>query len=190
MTSPIRAILALDQAEVSGTAIGALADQTQLVGVMVGVADTAVLRAKIVQAALACCGGDPSGIAVCFEDHGGFKFSRGNMSVRSAQGMGAARGRWLEALELAGIKERQMYRVSPEVWRRDVLGLSKHVKAERAKAAAVMWARAVLNQADVQTDSAEALAILYWAARNLPAQIEAKRQEAAIKRAAKRKGAA
>lgn len=185
----IKAILAVDQAEVSGSAMGSLYEQAQLMSVTVGVAKSASDRARVIHGALAICDGDPSCLAVCFEDHGGFKFSRGNMSVRSAMGMGAARGRWLEALELAGVKSSKIFRVSPEVWRREVLGLSRTVKAERAKETAVLWARATLNRAEVDVDSAEALAILYWAARNIPRQIEANRATAAEARK-RAKGAA
>ena len=185
----ISAILAIDQAEISGVALGSLLDHAQLSRAIICTVKGAPERSDVARAAIELCAGDVSSLAVVFEDHGGFKFSRGNMSVRSVMGMGAARGRWLEALELVGVKTSRIYRVSPETWRGAVLGLSKRVKADVAKAKAVEWARAVTGMVEVQTDAAEALAILHWAARNLPAQIEASKAAAAIARK-RAKGAA
>lgn len=132
-----------------------------------GVARTAAERRAVVDAA--CLAADSFGllelpIVAVLEDHGAFSFSRGNMSVRSLLGMGAARGRWQQLLEEC-VPARYVHMVEPRVWRRAVLGLG-NVTAAQAKAAAVLHARAVTGSV-VGDDAAEALCIALWAQRNV-----------------------
>lgn len=106
----------------------------------------------------------PLPIVAVLEDHRSFAFSRGNMSVKSLLGMGAARGRWQQELEAAGITDVHM--VEPRVWRKAVLGLSGNASAERAKEAAIAHASLLLRRV-ASSDEAEALCIALWGTCNL-----------------------
>lgn len=182
-------LLAVDQAATSGFAIGLLAG-VQARAITVGTARSAAERGKAIETAIALTRVQNETLAdihVIFEDHGDFYFGKGNGSVPSLLGLGAARGRWLEQLELAGVKKGKVCKVATKDWRRAVLGLAGNASAERAKSAAVTHARAVIGQ-DVEHDAAEALCILLWAARNLPASIETDKARASIARKAKKAG--
>lgn len=111
-------------------------------------------------------------VVAVLEDHRAFAFSRGNMSVKSLLGMGAARGRWQQELEHAGIDDVHM--VEPRVWRGKVLGLGPRVSGEQAKAAARRHAAAVLGFC-VSDDEAEALCIALWGEMNLQPKVKRKR---------------
>lgn len=156
------AILAIDQSSDSSgwaTRFPPYSRQTT----RVDVAKDAVRRRDVVQRfMLAATQLDVPMVAV-LEDHRSFAFSRGNMSVSSAMGMGAARGRWEQELEAAGIRD--VHLVEPRVWRKAVLGLG-NAKTEAAKAAARLHARAVLG-CDVGADESEALCMALWAERAL-----------------------
>lgn len=115
-------------------------------------------------------------VQVVFEDHGGFHFGRGNMSMASVLGMGAARGRWLEQLEGVGLKKSRIQSVSPKAWRKAVLGLAGNASSERAKQAALLYARAKYGLSCTD-DEAEALCMLAWAVANV-AVVEERKESA------------
>lgn len=167
-------ILAIDQAACSGWALGFL-DGVRITGVSVGIATTPAHRAGVVKAALAAAG-DPRELYVVFEDHSEVPAGKGR-STETVLGMGAAKGWWQERLRIEGHPQSHCFKVTPREWRREVLGFTKHVKAEVAKETAVIWARATLREHDVPEDAAEALGILHWAARNIPVQLETQREQ-------------
>jgi hypothetical protein len=158
-------LLAIDQAETSGWAFALVGPEIRQF-TWAGTAKTAAERADVVRQAAERAALHGVDLYVVLEDHGDFHFGRGNMSVRSLLGMGAARGRWAEALELAGVPKSRISMVTPKAWRRAVLGLGGNAKAEHAKAAAQLHARAVLDY-DPGPDAAEALCILLWGERNV-----------------------
>lgn len=153
------AILAIDQSsKSSGWA------RIDGLSVDVGIAKTAADRDAVcgeMASRYATDDGVASVVAV-IEDHRAFSFSRGNMSVRSLLGMGAARGRWEQALEIHGIRDIRY--VEPRVWRSKVLGLGPRASGEQAKAAAVRHAYEVLGY-EVGHDAAEALCMALYAQR-------------------------
>lgn len=79
-------------------------------------------------------------------------------------GLGAQAGRWLEALELAGIPAADVVRVYPQTWRA-VLAPMPRKTGEQAKASARMVAAGHLGR-EVLTDAAEAACIALWAAQS------------------------
>jgi hypothetical protein len=76
-------------------------------------------------------------------------------------GLGAARGRWLEALELAGVPESRIVGVYPQTWRTALAPLPRKT-GEQAKASAVLVARGLLGR-EPSTDEAEAVCMARWA---------------------------
>lgn len=89
--------------------------------------------------------------------------------------MGAARGRWEFALELAGVKDIRL--VSPQRWRARVLGLGGNVKGDVAKMHARNWAHALVGR-PCGDDESEALAMLMLALRE-PDALESKTKKPA-----------
>lgn len=79
-------------------------------------------------------------------------------------GLGAQAGRWLEALELAGIPAADVVRVYPQTWRAVLAPLPRKT-GEQAKASARMIAAGHLGR-EVLTDAAEAACIALWAAQS------------------------
>lgn len=77
-------------------------------------------------------------------------------------GIGAARGRWLEALELGGVT--RIVDVYPQRWRTLLAGLPRRT-GEQAKASALLVARGLM-QRECGPDEAEAVCIAAWAARS------------------------
>ena len=130
----------------------------------IGLAADAAARRGVVESAKREAARWNVPLGAVLEDHRSFAFARGNMSVSSAMGMGAARGRWEQELEAAGIRD--VHLVEPRVWRKAVLGLGGSVKGDSAKAAARLHARAVLGT-EVSDDEAEALCMALWAERAL-----------------------
>lgn len=189
--SELKVILALDQASTSGIAMGVLGG-VHLRAVVAGTARKHTDRAKVIEAATVLAGGVLADVAVMFEDHSDIPASRAR-NTATILGMGAARGRWEEQLDLAGHPQSMRFRVTSEEWRGAVLG-RRFAKAptEKAKAEAIRWATAFMSRIGGSGDAldhnaAEALAMAVYGAASLPLQIEASRQLAAIKRAAKRK---
>lgn len=78
-------------------------------------------------------------------------------------GMGAARGRWLEQLALAGLPDRRVLSVVPQTWR-TILAPFPRTTTEQAKASAVRLAKAIAGR-DVGPDEAEGVMIGRWATR-------------------------
>jgi len=152
-------VLGIDQStRSSGWALIGEPHGSRRVGVAKGAADIV----DVLHEAKSFAG--PLPIVAVLEDHRSFAFSRGNMSVKSLLGMGAARGRWQQELEVFGITDVHM--VEPRVWRREVLGLRGNTSAEAAKEAAARHAAFVLRR-EVSSDEAEALCIALWATRNV-----------------------
>lgn len=102
-------------------------------------------------------------------------------------GLGSQAGRWLEALELAGIDAADVVRVYPQTWR-TVLAPMPRKTGEQAKASARVIASGHLGL-DVPTDAAEAVCMGLWAAgAEDVAEVVTKLQRRAER--ARRKGAA
>jgi hypothetical protein len=80
-------------------------------------------------------------------------------------GMGAARGRWLEQIELAGIPSRRVISVYPQTWRAAIFGTGgSKIKGPQYKAMAVAHARSYFGMGrDPSDDEADALCIARWA---------------------------
>ena len=128
-----------------------------------GVARNAVERASAVDTAYRMAEARGLSLIAVLEDHRKMRISRGNASPASLQGMGAARGRWEQVLEMHGITDVRM--VEPHVWRKAVLGLKRNVKRDDAKDAANVYAHALLGRAPESDDESEAIAMAAYAAR-------------------------
>ncbi len=122
----------------------------------VGLAKTAADRRVAVYSAYNRARSYGMSVVAVLEDHRSFGFSRGNMSVKSLLGMGAARGAWTQELECAGVRD--VHLVTPLDWRKLVLGLKGNVSGETAKQAAQLYAFSVLGVA-TGSDEAEALCL-------------------------------
>jgi len=161
-------VLSIDQAKCSGWALlnaPLCTERPTTLGI--GTAKSAEDRRCVLGRAMEA--GDIGELLVVLEDHSRFFFARGNASIASLLGLGAARGRWEERLSDAGHPESMRFTVTPQVWRREVLGLAGNVKAERAKSAAVLYATACGSR-DVTADAAEAYCLGVYAARVLMPQ--------------------
>jgi len=77
-------------------------------------------------------------------------------------GLGAARGRWLERLELACVPARRIVSVTPATWRAVLAGLPRKTTDDAKRSAAIV-ARAKVGR-PVEPDEAEAICIGLWAA--------------------------
>lgn len=164
------AILAIDQARASGWALIVPGLQSRA-----GVARKAYERRAVVQEATVVAALHGHALVAVLEDHRAFHFGRGNMSVKSLLGMGAARGRWEQLLEEHGVRD--VRQVAPSEWRRRVLGLRSRTRAEDAKRAAVLHAQACLG-AVLLDDAAEAYCMALWAERNVEAAPARRRRSA------------
>jgi hypothetical protein len=142
---------------------------------IIGVAKAAPARRTAVREATALAAKLELPLVAVLEDHRSFAFSRGNMSVKSLLGMGAARGRWEQLLEEHGVRD--VRQVEPRVWRGKVLGLSAKVNGETAKRAAVLHALAVTG-VTLADDAAEAFCMALWAQRNVAPAVRRKARRA------------
>jgi hypothetical protein len=105
---------------------------------------------------------------VIFEDHTKIP-ARMARSTATLVGMGDARGRWHEQLDLRGHAKSQRMAVTPQVWRGAVLGaFYASAKTDVAKAAALRHAGALTHRECTSHDAAEAVCLGQYAARNLP----------------------
>lgn len=207
-------ILAVDQAEHSGWCMivptpSALAPARiqrapHLSIVHWGLASNALEREHAIRTALAQSP-DRDELYVVLEDHSDIplvaktRFDRGRgrghkptITTATVLGMGDARGRWREQLELAGLAKSHVRMVTPEVWRGHVLGrrMAK-ARKEIAKPAALTVAQSIVKQPLETDDVAEAICIGLWAAEHLEYLINTERAEARQKRAERAaKGAA
>lgn len=76
-------------------------------------------------------------------------------------GLGSARGRWLEQLDLVGVCESHVVSVTPAKWRSLLAGLPRRTSDE-AKASARIVARARVGR-EVALDEGEAVCMGVWA---------------------------
>jgi hypothetical protein len=189
-----RALLAVDQASVSGYAVGRILEGGRFELVQSGVAKKCTERSDVLRLALAVC--DASSLLVVIEDHSDFFFGRGNASVASLLGMGAARGRWEEQLDIHSHPAKNRFKASPGEWRKAVLGLSNRTPAHHAKAEAVRYACAFDVSTAFEHDAAEALCLAVYCAGTLLPRADAEHAEhladkagRKAKRAAKTKSA-
>lgn len=155
--------LGIDQAKTSGWAV--LSRDGLLMAS--GVATTCTQRHDAVRQALAYAAPVTAGVPLVavLEDHSHVPLRRhssnvGGTNPATVLGMGAARGRWEELLDLHGIRHAT---VATKVFRKRVLGLSERTKADRAKRVAVSWA-AMVHGVSAAEDEAEAIAIAHWGA--------------------------
>lgn len=124
---------------------------------------TADQRGDFLSYALCKIWEDTSSVVVYIETWNG-RVS-GNRSLKSWIGTGAARGRWEETLELAGIRKSQIKMVTPQQWRK-VYGGKQVRKSEDWKAAAVEKYTADNGKKPGSADEAEAYVIaLYGVAK-------------------------
>jgi hypothetical protein len=188
----IGALLALDQASVSGVALAGYRDG-RMHGIQSGTATQGEHRVRMVQAALRragcmcfvsaeppaypkpCACGRIRTLAVVLEDHSHIPAGKG-IGTPQLLGMGAARGRWEDTLEHMGHPATMQFRVDMPTWRGAVLGPRfARARKEVVKPEAVRWARAKTRRDDVEDDEAEALCILHWAADAIPAKLARER---------------
>lgn len=146
-------ILSIDPARTSGWAL------VRESGWRTGVAKTASERFAVVANAVLA-----PGLVVVMETWklGGGRGGRPR-TTSTIVGLGAARGRWLEQLELAGHPKRRVVSVDLGTWSQCILGRSRLTTAQR-DAMVRMRARATLGR-EVSDDEADAVAIALWAMR-------------------------
>lgn len=188
----IAALLALDQASVSGVALAGFRDG-KLHNIASGTATKPEHRVRHIQAALRragcmCFVGSElppypkpcscrriQTLAVVMEDHSGIPASAG-VGTPQLLGMGGARDRWRENLAHMGHPETMLFQVDMPTWRGAVLGPRfARARKEVVKPEAVRWAHARTGRADIEDDEAEALCILHWAADAIPAKLARER---------------
>lgn len=188
----ISAFLCLDQASVSGVALGSLRDGV-LRGVQSGTAKHPEHRVRMIQAArqragcmcyvgraapaypCPCSCDRIRTLAVVMEDHSGIPASAAH-GTPTLLGMGDARGRWREDLAHMGHPTSMLFDVDMPTWRGTILGPRfARARKEVVKPEAVRWANARTRRDDVGEDEAEALCILHWAADHIPAKLAAAR---------------
>jgi len=150
-------ILGIDQGRDSGIAV--LSPSREIL--TLGIARTVWERAAVLRfvRAQAVAYGVPA-IAV-LEDHSKIPLLKGQ-STATILGLGEARGRWKEVIEL----DRMRYAATaPNEWRKAVLGIPNNTPRDTAKALAVQWAAGMLRthsrivRRKIKHDEAEALAI-------------------------------
>lgn len=138
--------------------------------VMVEEVRTVQHRLEVVRFAVRKARSEGVPLVAVFEDHSGvplsagtkYKMNRGkdrpDRNTRVVLGMGDARGRFREQVELHGIRHTM---VQPSIFRPKVLGISKYTPTEAAKREACDWARRKfgVNQGH---DVGEATAIMWW----------------------------
>lgn len=151
-------ILAVDQGARSGWALFR-------VGKLVasGVATKAAQRKAAVDRAVALSRITNMPLVFVYEDHSGIP-ARKKGNTRTLLGMGAARGRWEEQLDMAGVPKPRRLKVRPETWRRNVLGLRLFTPRDVAKTAAIRFVVAAYG-VDAKDDEAEAVCIGHWGCR-------------------------
>jgi hypothetical protein len=169
MTVHLTAVLGIDQAVCSGWALHA---DGRIVAS--GLASTAQERANVVVHALQLAA--PRSLLVVLEDHGKMPLMRNTQfdswakqaptrNAATLVGMGDARGRWREQLELAGVPMSHVLYVEPKVWRRAVLGRgAASLGTQAAKQLAVSWASKACGRTVTDDNEAEAVAIASWGA--------------------------
>lgn len=161
-------VLGIDQASESGWAV-----HTGPGGRVVahGVARTWQDRHAAIQCALDHAGsvGSAAELLVVFEDHSGISLKKGTRgkptrSTASILGLGAARGRWDEALDRVGHPDSKRIQVEPKDWRGRVLGLGEHASTDLCKKCACEWATRQLYEIITDHNEAEGICITCWGA--------------------------
>ncbi len=154
-------VLGIDQAAVSGWCIARRTATGTAEIVAHGVVTKAAERRDVIaQALLACDVASGERMAAVYEAHtvgGGDRWNPATMI-----GMGDARGRWLEALELAGLPRRLCIGVEPHMWRAAMIGRHRWGR-DQWKAAAVLSCRG-RGVTVASDDEAEAVLIAMWGA--------------------------
>jgi hypothetical protein len=163
----IRAVLAIDQAADSGVAMCELALPKK---VRVGVMNNHGSRRVAIMGALQLAMTWP-GLAVVFEDHSEVPAGKGR-STATILGMGAARGRWEEQLDMMGHPKSLRFKVTMSDWRARVLGVSKRLDSDSLKRAAMLHCERKYSQALIGHDAAEAACILEWAVITRPWEVK------------------
>lgn len=160
---PCPVVLGLDQAARSGWAIAVSHDHIA----SSGAASTCAERFAVVQLSLELARQRGAGLVVYFEDHADIPARKGR-GTETVLGIGAARGRWEEQLEMNGSQRKRWHRVSPRDWRKAILSLPARAREKTCKAAAMGTVgqfmrprRAVVDD----PDEAEAMAIAIFGYR-------------------------
>ena len=150
-------VLGIDQAATSGWAIARRANGAAKV-LESGTVRGAVARRDVIARAVSL--GEP--LAAVYEAHtvGGGR----HWNPATILGMGDARGRWLEALELAGVPRRLCIGVEPYTWRAAMIG--RHRLTSDAWKAQSMLACSGRGIAVASDDEAEAVLIALWGAQH------------------------
>lgn len=162
-------VLAIDQARRSGWGVH---DLTRIV--LHGHAQTSVQRREALKRMRQLPGFDLSHLLVVFEDHSTMPVTRNakfNYQTREGPtrntatilGMGAARGRWEELLDILEHPHAQRIQVEPCEWRR-VLGTRVNLGTEGWKAQACMWATGATGGRIEDDNEAEACVMATWGA--------------------------
>ena len=143
---------------------------------------TAAERAEVIATALRTAADLGAPLVVVMErwTAGG---ARGHAQI---VGLGAQAGRWLEALELAGIPAADVVRVYPQTWRAVLAPMPRKTGAA-AKASARRVAAGYLGR-EVLTDAAEATCIALWAAQSDDVEAMAARLQRRAERERRRAG--
>lgn len=155
-------ILAIDPAAVSGAAIHVYGPDSLPVGrrpELYTVRDAAK-RADVVEIAKGL--DRESELVVVMEswsDRGAFG------DATTQRGLGAAAGRWLEALEAAGVPKSRVVRVEPARWYRAVIGGAKRRDDKTTVIEAMRLRWPGLHPEQLTPDAAEAAAIGLWASQ-------------------------
>lgn len=161
--------LCLDQAATSGWAITLVDDEKHL-GLLLehGIAKKARERAEVLNKFLAYGIANYCPAHVVFEDHSKIPASKARTTA-TILGMGDARGRWREQLDLLGHVQAHRHMVTPDQWRGAVLGPRyAHAKTDVCKRAAVQHAIAVTGAKAITHDAAEAVCLALFTSVELP----------------------
>lgn len=187
-------VLGIDQARASGwciTPIGGTALQFELAESFAG-------RRYAADCALNAVGGDAARLLVVFEDHSTISLTHGtNRSARgnhrapirntaSILGLGAARGRWDELLDMLEHPASLRLSVSPEDWRIRVLGCSNKPGTDELKERAKRWAMAHTQKSVCDDNVAEAICIAAWGSLDGLSVLQHGRKEQRVKARVKR----
>lgn len=167
-------ILALDQAEHSGFAMHNGRAVCEW-----GLAKSAHDRGAAISEAFALRDKHEARLLVFYEDHSEIP-AKVRWPTPVILGMGDARGRWLEQLELLGHPRSWVVGVTMKAWRARTIGT--HGGTDAIKGRAVRFASALVKTAVEDHNTAEAIVIAQWAALDGVARFFAAREMAKAKR--------
>lgn len=169
-------ILALDQAERSGYAL-----HNGLRVYRWGLARNASERGSAIAEAFDLRDKLERRLLVFYEDHSSIPAAY-RRNTATILGMGDARGRWLEQLELLGHPRSWVAGVTMDAWRRLTIGNGGGTDAIKKRAK--LFASALVNATIDDDNVAEAIIIARWAALDGVARFFAERERARTKRKA------